>query len=84
MAYRWLTERYRSTVDAIPADLKGRLSEPEFYVQVIEHLWYLSETAGHDYGLVNATNDYIENVLVRLPEEKAVLLADESDFRETT
>ncbi len=82
--YRWLTERYRPTVDAIPPDLKGRLAEPEFYVQVIEHLWYLSETAGQDYGLVNATNDYIENVLVQLPEEKAVLQADESSFKGTT
>ncbi len=78
VAYRWLTERYRPTVDAIPAELKGRLSEPEFYVQVIEHLWYLSETAGHDFGLVNATQDYISNVLSSLPEEQTLLLADEA------
>jgi hypothetical protein len=78
MAYRWLTERYGPTVAAIPEDLRTRLTEPEFYVQVIEHLWYLSEDAGHDYGLVNATNHYIENVLKGLPDEATVLVADEA------
>lgn len=73
MAYRWLTERYRPTVLAIPDELRGKLSEPEFYVQVMEHLWYLSESAGQDYGLVNATNHYIDNVLRALPEEATVL-----------
>jgi hypothetical protein len=77
MAYRWFTERYQPTVAAIPDGLRSRLSEPEFYVQVMEHLWYLSETAGQDYGLVRATNHYIENVLADLPDEATVLVADE-------
>jgi hypothetical protein len=80
MAYRWFTERYQPTVAAIPDNLSSRLSEPEFYVQVMEHLWYLSEEAEHDYGLVNATNHYIENVLTGLPDEAAVLIADESSL----
>ncbi|MFW2382277.1 MAG: DUF4032 domain-containing protein [Acidimicrobiales bacterium] len=82
MAYRWLTERYQPTVAAIPERLRSRLSEPEFYVQVIEHLWYLSEEAGRDYGLVNATNHYIENVLTGLPDEATLLLTDEGALTE--
>ncbi len=77
--YRWLTERYQPTITAIPEELRGKLSEPEFYVQVMEHLWYLSEKAGQDYGLVNATNHYIDNVLAGLPEEATVLAAVDAE-----
>ncbi len=80
MAYRWLTERYQPTVEAIPDGLRSRLSEPEFYVQVMEHLWYLSEAAGQDYGLVRATDHYIENVLTGLPDEATVLIAEEGSL----
>lgn len=76
LAYRWLTERYQPTVAAIPPAMKSRLSEPEFYVQVIEHLWYLSEEAGRDIGLVNGTQHYINEVLADLPDEATVLETD--------
>ncbi len=82
VAYRWLTERYQPTVASIPPEMTAKLDEPEFYVQVIEHLWYLSEDLGHDFGLVNATNDYIDNVLSALPEEEAVIVTDESGMPE--
>ncbi len=76
LAYRWLTERYQPTVAAIPPAMRTRLPEPEFYVQVMDHLWYLSEEAGRDFGLVNATEDYIKNVLSDLPDEATVLAND--------
>ncbi|HEY1616256.1 MAG TPA: DUF4032 domain-containing protein [Streptosporangiaceae bacterium] len=52
-AHRWLEEVYDPAVEAIPADLEGRLSPPEISHEILEHRWYLSEGAGpgcRDHG----------------------------------
>lgn len=76
VAYRWLTERYEPTIAAIPDELRGKLVDAEIYHQVLDHLWYLSEKAGRDIGLPEATQDYVANVLEVLPEERTVLAVD--------
>jgi len=73
VAYRWLTERYEPTTDSIPPELRDRLEPAEFFHQVLDHLWYLSEAAGFDVGLDEATADYINTVLSALPTERTVL-----------
>jgi hypothetical protein len=45
-AYRWLTEVFEPTVAAIPHDLHGKLEPAEVFHEVIEHKWFLSESAG--------------------------------------
>lgn len=77
IAYRWLTERYEPTMAAIPQAARGRLVDAEIYHQVLDHLWYLSEEAGHDVGLPEATKDYVKSVLPTLPDERIVLLSDD-------
>ena len=75
--YRWLTERYEPTIAAIPDVYRTRLVDAEIYHQVLDHLWYLSERAGKDIGLEEATQSYIETVLPTLPEERTVLISDD-------
>ena len=77
VAYRWLTERYEPTIASIPDELRGRLVDAEIYHQILDHLWFLSEKAGSDIGLPEATKDYIDNVLSVLPEERAVIASDD-------
>lgn len=77
VAYRWLTERYEPTVRSIPENLRGKLVDAEIYHQVLDHLWFLSERAGQDIGLPEATKDYVDNVLSNLPEERTVLTSDD-------
>jgi len=62
-AKRWLDEVFRPTVNLIPADLEGRIEHAQFFHEVLEHRWYLSEKAGHDVGLEFAAKSYVAEVL---------------------
>jgi hypothetical protein len=43
--------------------MKGRIEDAQFFHEVLEHRWYLGEKAGHDLGLLYATQSYIREVL---------------------
>jgi hypothetical protein len=45
-ANRWLEEVYDPVIAAVPEDLSGRLPPAEIFHEVLEHRWYMSETAG--------------------------------------
>ena len=62
-ARRWLNETYRPIVEMIPQNLTGRIEEAQFFHEVLEHRWYLSEREGHDVGLTFAAQAYINDVL---------------------
>jgi len=62
-ARRWLNETYMPIVAMIPDNLKGRIEEAQFFHEVLEHRWYLSEREGHDVGLTFAAQSYIADVL---------------------
>jgi len=68
-AHRWLTEVYQLVVDAIPADLVGRLAPAEVFHEVLEHRWFLSEQAKRDVGTAEAAESYFRNVLPQTPRE---------------
>jgi hypothetical protein len=68
-AHRWLTEVYQLVVDAIPADLVGRLAPAEVFHEVLEHRWFLSERARRDIGTAEAAESYFRNVLPQTPRE---------------
>jgi hypothetical protein len=68
-AHRWLAEVYQLVVDAIPADLAGRLAPAEVFHEVLEHRWFLSEQAQCDVGTVEAAESYFRHVLPQTPEE---------------
>jgi Domain of unknown function (DUF4032)/Lipopolysaccharide kinase (Kdo/WaaP) family len=76
LAYRWLVDRYQPTVDAVPAPMRGRLTDAELFNQVLDHLWFMSEHAARDVGLPVATGDYLAQVLATLPAEEVVIDSD--------
>src|SRR5262249_18793238 len=67
-ATRGLAEVSAPVIAAIPADLAGRLPPAGVFSEVLEHRWYMSETAGRDVGTTAATRDYIEHVLPGAPD----------------
>ena len=62
-ARRWLNETYRPIVEKIPQNLQGRIEEAQFFHEVLEHRWYLSEREGHDVGLAFSAQSFIDDVL---------------------
>ncbi|MGJ6960481.1 DUF4032 domain-containing protein [Streptosporangium sp. G11] len=76
VAHRWLAEVFQPTVLAVPQELRGKLEPAQFFHEVLDHRWYMSEEAGNDVGLPAAVNSYVKNILVFKPDEKA-LITDE-------
>jgi hypothetical protein len=68
-AHRWVAEVYQPVVEAIPAELAGRLAPAEVFHEVLEHRWFLSEQARRDVGTAEATRSYFDTVLPRTPKE---------------
>jgi Domain of unknown function (DUF4032) len=66
-ANRWLEEIYDPVIAAVPDGLRGRLPPAQIFHEVLEHRWYMSETAGRDVGTTAATRSYIEQVLPEAP-----------------
>ncbi len=73
VGYRWLVERYQPTLEIMPADLRDRLEDPEIYHEVLEHNWYLNESAGGEIDLLSAAHSYVDTVLEHHPDERTVL-----------
>ena len=69
VASRWLTEIYEPVTRLVPADLHGRLEPAEFFHEVLEHRWYLSERAGAEADIFDTARDYIDTVLRSKKEE---------------
>jgi hypothetical protein len=61
VASRWREEVFEPTVNAVPDELHGRLPAAEVFHQVLEHRWFLSETAGKDIGIDDAVASYVQS-----------------------
>jgi hypothetical protein len=73
VAYHWVTDAYEPVLRVVPKELRGKLTGPEIYHEVLEHRWYLSEQSGVEVGTMDAARSYVENVLLYKPDEEAVL-----------
>ncbi len=76
VAHDWLARVYEPVVRRVPRNLTGKLEPAEFFHEVLEHRWYLSEKRGHDVPIEAASLDYVTTVLPSKPEEKSVLGVD--------
>ncbi len=72
-AHRWMTDVYEPVISAVPDELRSKLEDAQIFHEVLEHRWYLSEGAGHDVGLQEAVDDYVETVLQEKPNEEKLL-----------
>jgi tRNA A-37 threonylcarbamoyl transferase component Bud32 len=78
VAHQWLTEVFEPVIQAVPAELRGKLQPAEIFHEVLEHRWYRSEEAGHEIPLVEAARSYAATVLRHRPDERERLAsADE-------
>jgi Domain of unknown function (DUF4032)/Lipopolysaccharide kinase (Kdo/WaaP) family len=68
-AMRWLQEIFDPVISSVPQELCGKLEPAEIFHQVLEHRWFMSEALDKDIGTIIATQDYVDNVLRKLPEE---------------
>jgi len=75
--YRWLSEVFEPTIEAVPKELRGKLEPAELFHEILEHRWYLSEAKGSDVGLAEAARSYADEVLKEAPEERTLLAVPE-------
>ncbi|GAA1487187.1 DUF4032 domain-containing protein [Brachybacterium fresconis] len=78
VAHEWLQNQYEPVVRAIPRSMRSKLEPPEFYHEVLEHKWFLSEQAGTDASLDDTVRHYILNVLIHRPDEKSLVTTETS------
>ncbi|AYY11507.1 DUF4032 domain-containing protein [Actinobacteria bacterium YIM 96077] len=83
VANAWVLDCFEPVIRGVPRELRGKLEAPEIYHEVLEHRWYLSEEAGHDVGIMEATRDYVNSVLRHKPDELAVLGGTSADPEDT-
>ncbi|MFW6597509.1 DUF4032 domain-containing protein [Propionibacteriaceae bacterium Y2011] len=69
VAHQWLTEVFEPVINAIPDALRGRLEPAEVFHEVLESRWFASENAGREISMAQATDDYLQQVLARRPDE---------------
>ena len=78
-AHRWLMEVFESAISRIPTDLSNKLEPAEMFHQILDHRWFLSETAGSDVGMTDAADSYVRNVLRYVPDERQFLASGDPD-----
>ncbi|MFI0816639.1 DUF4032 domain-containing protein [Streptomyces sp. NPDC021098] len=67
LAHRWVRDKFRPTVRAVPLELRGSADIAQIYYEVLEHRWLLAERCQGDVGLQAAAEDYTRNVLGARP-----------------
>ncbi|WP_141012526.1 DUF4032 domain-containing protein [Nocardioides sambongensis] len=72
VARHWLTTIYSPIVDLLPTGVRRELAPAEYFHEVMEHRWALSERAGHEVDIFDAAADYIEKVLPQRPSDTAM------------
>jgi hypothetical protein len=72
-AHQWLTRIFEPTIRAVPKGLRGKLEPAQLFHEVLEHRWYLAQSAGHDVPMPVVTASYVKHILPTKEDEKAVL-----------
>ncbi|MBE9927906.1 DUF4032 domain-containing protein [Cellulosimicrobium cellulans] len=73
VAHDWLSGVFEPTIQAVPRSLRRKLEPAQLFHEILDHRWFISERAGRDIPLAEATQSYVENVLRHRPDEKAIL-----------
>ncbi|MFI2705024.1 DUF4032 domain-containing protein [Cellulosimicrobium composti] len=73
VAHDWLSGVFEPTIQAVPRDLRRKLEPAQLFHEILDHRWFISERAGRDVPMPEATQSYVENVLRHRPDEKAIL-----------
>jgi tRNA A-37 threonylcarbamoyl transferase component Bud32 len=76
VARHWMTDVFNPVIEAIPPELANKLEPAEVFHEGLEHRWFLSEAAGREVSMRDATRSYMTSVLPYRPDEKALLEPD--------
>lgn len=69
VARRWLTTIYAPIVEILPLDQRRKIAPAEFFHEVMEHRWSLSDVAGHEVNIFDSAHDYVATVLPSRPPD---------------
>lgn len=75
VARRWLARVYTPIVDLLPDDLRHKIAPAEYFHEVMEHRWALSDEAGHEVDIFDSARDYVSTVLPHRPSDAPTDLA---------
>ncbi|WP_377324400.1 DUF4032 domain-containing protein [Pimelobacter simplex] len=70
VARRWLTTIYTPIVALLPPELRRAIAPAEYFHEVMEHRWALSDEAGHEVDIFDSARDYVANVLPHRPPDQ--------------
>ncbi|WP_395726156.1 DUF4032 domain-containing protein [Nakamurella sp.] len=73
VAHHYVTDVYDPVIEAIPPGLAEKLEPAEVFHEVLEHRWFLSQSAGQEVSMDYATQSYMQTVLRHRPDERAFL-----------
>ncbi len=76
VARHWLTDVFQPVIDAVPETFRHRLEPAEVFHEVLEHRWFLSESAGREISMEHAVRSYLVTVLAHRPDEQSLLDPD--------
>jgi hypothetical protein len=63
MAKKWISEVFEPVISRVPEEMRGRVERAQMFHEILENRWYLSEKAGYDVGLEEATDNYCNEIL---------------------
>lgn len=63
MAKKWISEVFEPVISRVPDHMRGRVERAQMFHEILENRWYLSEKAGYDVGLDEATDNYCAEIL---------------------
>ncbi|MCX6400233.1 MAG: DUF4032 domain-containing protein [Propionibacteriales bacterium] len=69
VARRWLSGVYTPIVEILPPEQRGRIAPAEYFHEVMEHRWALSDEAGHEVDIFDSARDYVAHVLPDRPSD---------------
>jgi hypothetical protein len=69
-AAMWMVEVFEPIVNAVPGDLRTRLEAPEFFHQLLEHRYLMSEREQREVSNPEALVDYLTHILPHRPAER--------------
>lgn len=63
VATDWMREVFEPTVRMIPREYRSQIEPAQFFHEVLDHRWFLAESAGHDVPMAEAVQSYVDKVL---------------------
>ncbi|KAJ8145607.1 hypothetical protein OY671_001309 [Metschnikowia pulcherrima] len=73
VAHDWSSGVFEPTIQAVPRNSRRKLEPAQSFHEILDHRWFISERAGRDVPMAEATQSYVENVSRHRPDEKAIL-----------